>query len=373
MKITVSSSDLLKHLQLASGAIGTNPVLPILEDFLFHVIDNVLHIAATDLETSILTQLVVKSNKNGMVAIPAKILLDTLKQLPQQPITIDVNDDNFGIVITSSFGKYKLPGENGADFPKIPKEKKVESITFPASHLQDGIQKTLFATSNDDLRPAMTGVLFQLEKNKITFVSTDAHKLVRKSFEKDLNHQFDQKFIIPKKALTLLKNGLPKEGDVQLHFNDTNAFFTFESTKMICRLIDARYPDYNAVIPNNNPNVLTVNRLDLQRALKRISIYSNKTSNLVLLHINEGSLTLATQDLDFSNEATEQMSATYTGTPLSIGFNARFLIEMLGILEGEEVNISLSTSTNPGILTPSEENEGEDLLMLVTSLNVSPY
>lgn len=371
MKFSVSSSDLLKQLQIAGGAIGSNPVMPILEDYLFKVEDRLLTIAATDLETSIITTVeLIGSESNGMVAIPAKILVDTLKALPTQPITFTVNDDNFGIEITSSYGKYKLAGEDGADFPSIPQPDEVDSVSLPSATLAQAISKTLFATSNDELRPSMTGVYFQVDFNKLIFVATDAHKLVKYALT-DVKSEVITSFIIPKKSLNLLKGALPNGEAVALSFNKANAFFTYGQTRFVSRLIDARYPDYNAVIPVDNPNLLTVSRTDFQNSLKRIAIYANKTTNQVILNINDGSLTISAQDLDFSNEATEQMACSYSGDPITIGFNAKFLIEMLGVLESDEVKMELSTPSRAGILLPSDAEEGVEVLMLVMPVMLS--
>ncbi len=370
MKFSVSSSELLKRLQITGGAIGTNPVLPILEDFLFTIENNRLTIAATDLETSISTEVEVMSDSDGSVAVPAKILLETLKALPQQPITFSINEDTLGIEITSAYGKYKLAGENGQDFPRIPAPEEVDTVTLPAQTLIQGVNKTLFATSNDELRPAMSGVYFQVDFNKIILVATDAHKLVKYAFS-NVTSEVSTSFIVPKKALNLLKSALPSSGDVQLSFNKSNAFISFDDTKLVCRLIDARYPDYNAVIPVDNPNVLTIPRNDFQNSLKRIAIYANKTTNQVILKIENGNLTVSAQDLDFSNEATEQLTCTYDGSPLTIGFNAKFLVEMLGVLDSEEVKIEMSTATRAGILLPTEEKEGEEILMLVMPVMLS--
>lgn len=370
MKFSVSSSELLKRLQMASGAIGANPVLPILEDFLFTINNNKLIIAATDLETSITTEIEIMADSDGTIAVPGKILLETLKALPQQPITFSINEDNFGIEITSAYGKYRLAGENGQDFPRIPEPDSVDTVTVGAPVLNQGISKTLFATSNDELRPAMSGVYFQLDFNKITFVATDAHKLVKYAFS-DVASDVSTSFIVPKKALNLLKNALPASGEVKLAFNKANAFFSFEDTQLVCRLIDARYPDYNAVIPVDNPNVLTIPRADFQNSLKRIAIYANKTTNQVILNISEGSLTISAQDLDFSNEAVEQLSCTYDGNPITIGFNAKFLIEMLGVIDADEVKVEMSTPTRAGILLPLEEKENEKILMLVMPVMLS--
>ena len=370
MKFSVSSTELLKHLQIASGAIGSNPVLPILEDFLFNISGRTLTISATDLETSIITTLDVNADGNGTIAVPAKILLDTLKELPTQPITFNINDDTYGIEITSSYGKYKLAGENGDDFPNVPQPEEVDTVTMKSGALGKAISKTLFATSNDDLRPAMTGVYLQVDFNKLIFVATDAHKLVKYTFT-DVKSEVSTSFIIPKKALNLLKSSLPGDESLKLSFNKSNAFFTYGNIHLICRLIDARYPDYNAVIPVDNPNTLTASRSDLQNSLKRIAIYANKTTNQVILNITDSSLTVSAQDLDFSNEATEQMPCTFTGEPLTIGFNAKFLIEMLNVLETDDIKMELSTSTRAGILLPTETDEGEEILMLVMPVMLS--
>ena len=370
MKFSVSSSDLLKQLQIAGGAIGSNPVLPILEDFLFTIENNKLTIAATDLETSIINRIDVNSDGNGSVAVPAKILLDTLKELPQQPITFTINEENYGIEITSAYGKYRLAGENGQDFPRIPEAESVDTINLAANTLTQAISKTLFATSNDELRPSMTGVYFQVDFNKLTFVATDAHKLVKYSFT-NVTSEVSTTFIVPKKALNLLKAALPAGEEVTLSFDKANAFFSFGEVQLSCRLIDARYPDYNAVIPVDNPNTLSLARADFQNSLKRIAIYANKTTNQVILSINDGSLTVSAQDLDFSNEATEQLSCTYEGQPLTIGFNAKFLIEMLNVLESEEIKMELSTPTRAGILLPMDEVDDEEILMLVMPVMLS--
>lgn len=370
MKFSVSSSELLKHLQIVSGAIGSNPVLPILEDFLFTIKNQRLQIAATDLETSITTEIEVVAEGEGVVAVPARILLDTLKALPEQPITVLINDDNFSIEITSKFGKYRLAGENGDDFPGIPQPDDVDTLKVKGSMLGQAIAKTLFATSNDELRPAMTGVYFQVDFTKLTFVATDAHKLVKHSFN-NISSEVATSFIVPKKALNLLKGILPNEEEVTLSFDKSNVYFTFKDVNLVCRLIDARYPDYNAVIPVDNPNLLTIDRADFQNSLKRIAIYANKTTNQVILNVNDGSLTVSAQDLDFSNEATEQLTCNYEGTPLTIGFNAKFLIEMLGVLESGEVKMELASATRAGILLPVEEKEGQEILMLVMPVMLS--
>lgn len=370
MKFSVSSADFLKQLQLASGTISSNPVLPILDDFLFILKDGRLTIAATDLETSIITELSVNEEKEGKVAVPARILVDTLKALPAQPISFSVDDDNFNIEITSSVGKYKLAGENGDDYPNLPEAENVDSIALQSNMLIQAINKTLFATSNDELRPAMTGVYFQVELNKLTMAATDAHKLVKFTFN-NLSSEVNTSFIVPKKGLNLLKGALPVGEEVGLSFNKSNAFFQFGNTQLICRLIDARYPDYNAVIPVDNPNILTISREDFQSSLKRIAIFANKTTNQVVLGIDNGRISISAQDLDFSNEATESLPCTYEGDQIEIGFNAKFLVEMLGVLDSDEVKMELASPTRAGILLPTEEAEGESILMLVMPVMLS--
>ncbi|MFN8309717.1 MAG: DNA polymerase III subunit beta [Chitinophagales bacterium] len=371
MKFIVSTISLLKSLQMISGVINSTSVLPILEDFLFEIQGGKLTIYATDLETSMSTEVRVESKDNGRIAIPAKILLDTLKTLPEQPLTFKVDAKTFAIEITSETGKYKLSGENAEDFPKIPQADGVTEINVGANVLSHAIASTIFAVSNDDLRPAMTGVLMQVDNEGTTFVSTDAHKLV-KLRRADLKSPKTAQFILPKKALGLLKNSLPAtEVATNVSYNKSNAFFSFENTRLICRLIDATYPDYNAVIPQNNPNKLTVNRLEFQNALRRISIYANKTTYQIILTIAGSELKISAQDLDFSNEANERLTCTYEGNDMEIAFNARFLIEMLGVLDTNEIEIELSSATRAGVLRPTDLRENEDLLMLVMPVMIN--
>lgn len=365
MRFVVSTTQLLKKLQLISGVISTNTVLPILEDFLFDIKGGKIRIYATDLETSMSTELEAEAKEDGRIAIPAKILLDTLKTLPEQPLTFSFDEKTFGIEISSSTGKYKLAGENPEDFPKIPTADDAAEVEIPAEVLGRAINQTLFAVSNDELRPAMTGVFFQLQPDGMTFVSTDASKLVKYK-RTDVSATEATSFIVPKKALQLLKGSLPSDDQrVNIQYNAANAFFGFNETRLICRLVDAKYPDYNAVIPADNENLLTVNRIDFLNTLKRVSIFSNKTTYQCVLNISGTELKVSSQDLDFSNEAFERLTCTYDGDDLEIAFNARFLIEMLGVLETDEIKVELSAPTRAGILVPGEVEEGEQLLMLV--------
>ncbi len=367
MKFIASSSALLKQLQHISGVINTNTVLPILEDFLFEIENNTLTVVATDLETVMRVQLEVEAKDSGRVCIPAKILIDSLKNLPDQPLTFNI-DKNYAVEITSDNGKYKVMGEDPNNFPKEPTADDTASFSMPATALVTAISKTLFATSSDDLRPAMTGVFFELTTKSLQFVATDAHRLVRYK-RKDVKGTKDDSFIVPRKPLNLLKAAIPDNNDeLTINYNSNHLFVQHGTTRMSCRLIDARFPDYKVVIPADNPYRLTVNKSDFQSALRRISIFSNKSTNQVALSISGSELQLTAQDIDFSFEGNERMKCTYNGEDLVIAFNAKFLIEMLNASEGEDVNMELSTPTKAGLIKPTEQDENEELLMLVMPL-----
>lgn len=367
MKFIVSSSALLKQLQHIAGVINTNTVLPILEDFLFEVEKNTLSVVATDLETVMRIQMDIEAKDSGKVCIPARILLDSLKNIPDQPLTFNI-DKNFGIELTSDNGKYKVMGENPDNFPKEPAADDTTSFTTTASSLVTAINKTLFAVSNDDLRPAMTGVFFELDKKGMQCVATDAHRLVRYK-RTDVSCPKTDSFIVPKKPLTLLKTALPENDDeISISYNSNHLFVKHGTTQMSCRLIDARFPDYKVVIPTDNPYKLTVSKSDFQGALRRVSIFSNKSTNQVVLNIAGSELELTAQDVDFSFEGDERMKCRYDGEDLAIAFNAKFLIEMLNAADSDDIVMELSTPTKAGIIKPTELEEHEDLLMLVMPL-----
>ncbi len=367
MKFIVSSSALLKHLQQINGVINANTVLPILEDFLFEIEDKKLTVVATDLETVMGVQMDIESKTNGKICIPARILMDSLKNISDQPLTFNI-DKNFSVEITSDNGKYKVMGENPDNFPKAPVADDANNFTVTSGALLNGINKTLFAVSSDDLRPAMTGIFFELSKNALQFVATDAHRLVRYKRTDVTNTKADN-FIVPKKPLSLLKSTLPdNDEEITIRYNSNHFFVTHGETRLSCRLIDARFPDYKVVIPVDNPFKLTVKRNDFQSALRRINIFSNKSTNQVVLSINGSELQLAAQDVDFSSEGTERMNCEYDGEDLQIAFNAKFLIELLNASDSEDVVIELSTPNKAGIIKPTEQSESEDLLMLVMPL-----
>jgi DNA polymerase-3 subunit beta len=367
MKFIVSSSALLKQLQQISGVINANTVLPILEDFLFDVQKNQLSVVATDLETVMKIQLEVEAKDTGRVCIPAKILMDSLKNIPEQPLTFNI-DKNYAVEITSDNGKYKVMGENPDNFPKDPVADETNSFTVVSSALVTAINKTLFAVSNDDLRPAMTGVFFEMDKKGLQFVATDAHRLVRYK-RTDVSCPKTDSLIVPKKPLTLLKSAMPVNDDeLTISYNSNHLFVTHGTTQLSCRLIDARFPDYKVVIPTDNPYKLTVNRTDFQGALRRVGIFSNKSTNQVVLSISGSQLQLTAQDIDFSFEGNERMKCQYNGEDLQIAFNAKFLIEMLNATDTDDITVELSTSTKAGIIRPGDQDENEELLMLVMPL-----
>jgi DNA polymerase-3 subunit beta len=371
MKFIVSSSSLLKQLQHVGGVISSNTVLPILEDFLFQLEKNQLIITATDLETVIKVKLDVEAKETGRVCIPARILTDYLKSNPDQPLTFHVDKNSFAIDITSDNGKYKIKGEDSADFPKDPEADESTTFIMNSDALSTAIHKTLFATSTDELRPAMTGVYFEMAKDGITFVATDAHRLI-KYHRSDIACPKEDHFIAPKKPLSLLWNALPDDASqLKISYTTNYLFVEHGGMEVICRLIDARFPDYRVVIPKDNPYKLIVNTADFQSALRRVAVFSNKSTNMVGISITGSELQLNAQDIDLSFEGNERMACRYEGEDMEIAFNAKFLVEMLHAADSEEVIMELSTPNRAGILHPSEQAEQEDLLMLMMPLRLN--
>lgn len=373
MKFIVSSAALLKELNHINGVITTNPVVPILENFLFEIEEGLLTITASDLQTSMITQLEVEAKDSGSIAVPAKILLETLKNLPEQPVTFSIDEDTYSIEISSDNGRYKLAGENATDFPKIPEVTDGYTVDISTDALSSAITNSIFATSNDELRPAMTGVLISLADTNTTFVATDGHRLVRYR-RVDVASEGEHSIIIPRKALNLLKVSLPQENsNVTVEFNMANAFFHFNNIKMICRLIDERFPDYENVIPAGNENHMSIGRQELMNSLKRISIYANKTTNQVRFKITGSELQISAEDLDFSNEANERLSCIHNGEDIEIGFNARFFIEMLNNLDCKDIELQLSEPNRAGLIVPKVQGDNEDILMLIMPVMLSNY
>jgi DNA polymerase-3 subunit beta len=365
MNFIISSTSLLRHLQSISGVLSTSNSLPILDNFLFEINDGQLTVSASDLETTMRTTLEVEANESGKIAVPAKLILDVLKNLPDQPCTFLVDKATYSIEIAYDNGKSKMVGYNGDEFPRVPSIERSSSIKIAGEIISKAINKTLFATGNDDLRPVMSGVFCQFSPEDITFVATDAHKLVRYR-RTDSEATGSSSFILPKKPLNLLKSNLTGTEEVLMEYNESNAVFTFNDIVLICRLIDGKYPNYDAVIPKENPNVLTIDRAQFLSSIKRVSIFANKTTHQVKLKLAGSELALSAEDVDFSNESNERLTCNYVGDDMEIGFNSRFLMEMLNNIETTEIRLEMSEPSRAGLLMPAiKDNENEDILMLV--------
>nr|WP_299340354.1 DNA polymerase III subunit beta [Allomuricauda sp.] len=365
MKFIVSSTYLLKHLQVLGGVINNSNTLPILDNFLFDLKQKELTISASDLETTMSSVLEVDSESEGLIAVPARLLLDTLKTFAEQPLTFVVEDNNT-VEISSNHGKYAVAYADGAEFPKAIEVSNPSSTTIMGDILATAINKTIFAAGNDDLRPVMSGVFFQFSTENLTFVATDAHKLVKYQ-RNDVKASEVAEFIMPKKPLNLLKGILAgSESEVVIEYNESNAKFIFDGTELICRLIDGKYPNYEAVIPKENPNVLNISRSQFLGSVRRVSIYSNRTTHQIRLKIAGAELNISAEDVDYSNKAEERLSCSYQGDDMQIGFNSRFLVEMLGNLSSDDVTLEMSLPNRAGILTPTDGlDEGEHITMLV--------
>ncbi|MFZ0282173.1 MAG: DNA polymerase III subunit beta [Bacteroidales bacterium] len=375
MKFVVSSTELLGHLQAISRVISSKNTLPILDNFLFNLAGNDLEITASDLESTLITRMKLENaSDDGTVALPARILLDTLKEFPVQPLAFDINPDTLAVVITSENGKFNVVGQNGIDFPALPAIKKDKKFSFPinADVLLAGISRTLFATADDELRPVMGGIFVEASTDRITFVASDAHKLVR--YQRTDAHADDNaSFILPKKPASLLRNILPKEeGQVMVEFDDKNAFFNLNDYKVVCRLVEGNYPNYNSVIPKNNPRKVSIDRVEFYNTLRRVSVFSNQASNLVKIQLKGNQVTVSAQDIDFSISAYEKIKCLYEGDDMEIGFKSVFLLEILANIASQDVMIELADPTRAGLFLPAEsENEAEDLLMLLMPMMIN--
>ena len=365
MKFIVSSTYLLKQLQVLGGVINSSNTLPILDNFLFELDHDKLTVSASDLETTMASSLDVDSDSKGSVAIPARLLLDTLKTFPEQPLTFVVEDNNT-VEISSNHGKYALAYADGNEFPKAVALEDPSTTVLKGDVLATAISKTIFAAGNDDLRPVMSGVFFQFSTEGLTFVATDAHKLVKYT-RADVKANQVAEFIMPKKPLNLLKGILAaSDEDVTIEYNESNAKFTFENSELICRLIDGKYPNYEAVIPKENPNKLSIDRTQFLNSVRRVSIFSNKTTHQIRLKIAGAELNISAEDIDYSNKAEERLTCDYQGDDMQIGFNSRFLTEMLNNLSASDVQLEMSMPNRAGILTPIDGlDEGEHITMLV--------
>jgi DNA polymerase-3 subunit beta len=365
MKFIVSSSYLLKQLQVLGSVINSSNTLPILDNFLFELNNNQLTVSASDLETTMSANLEIDSTSEGSVAIPAKLLLDILKTFPEQPLTFTI-EENSTVEISSNSGKYAIAYAPGEEFPNAVSLEDPSTTLIPAEVLATAISKTIFAAGNDDLRPVMSGVFFQFSPEGLIFVATDAHKLVKYA-RTDVKASQVADFIMPKKPLNILKGILgASDAEVKIDYNDANATFSFENYILTCRLIDGKYPNYEAVIPKENPNKLLINRTQFLSSVRRVAIFANKTTHQIRLKIAGTELNISAEDIDYSNKADERLTCDYQGDDLQIGFNSRFLTEMLNNLTSDEIQLEMSMPNRAGILTPVDGlDEGETVTMLV--------
>jgi DNA polymerase-3 subunit beta len=371
MKFIVSSSYLLKQLQVLGSVINSSNTLPILDNFLFELDNNLLKVSASDLETTMTATLEIDSKSQGSVAIPAKLLLDILKTFPEQPLTFTV-EDNSTVEISSNSGKYAIAYAPGEEFPKAVVLDEPSKTIVPAEVLATAVSKTIFAAGNDDLRPVMSGVFFQFSPEGLIFVATDAHKLVKYA-RTDVKASQVADFIMPKKPLNILKGILgASDAEVAIEYNDSNATFSFENYVLTCRLIDGKYPNYEAVIPKENPNKLLINRVQFLNSVRRVAIFANKTTHQIRLKIAGTELNISAEDIDYSNKADERLTCDYQGDDMQIGFNSRFLTEMLNNLSSDEIQLEMSMPNRAGILTPVDGlDEGETITMLVMPVMLS--
>lgn len=375
MKFIVSSTALLSHLQAISRVINSKNSMAILDNFLFRLEGNKLTMTASDQETTMVTDLeVIEAEGDGLFAVSAKILLEPLKELPDQPLTFEINDENLEIFLYFQNGKYNFIGVNGEEYPqKQPLSADAKTFTISSQILLNGINRTIFATADDELRPIMNGICIDIHPEDIVFVASDSHKLVR--CKNDAVHAgLTASFILPKKPANLLKSILPKEsGDVTITFDDKNACFTLSNFILNCRLIEGRYPNYASVIPQNNPNRLIVDRAQFMNVLRRVSVFSNQASNLVKLQLQDNQMQVSAQDIDFSTSAEETVSCNYTGDAMGIGFKSTYLIEILNNISSQEVSIELSDPSRAGLILPIENQPNEDLLMLLMPMMLTDF
>ncbi|MCX8481612.1 MAG: DNA polymerase III subunit beta [Sediminibacterium sp.] len=368
MNFIVSSSILLKNVQLISGVVVSHTVLPILENFLFSVEDKTLKITATDLETTMIVQIPVESKEDFKCCIPSKLLIESLKNLPDQPITFTINEDNM-IEFTSDTGKYKFMGESADEFPKEIEMFKENQTEIHSTNLLEAIQYTLFCVGSDENRPAMTGVHIELESNQINFVSTDAQRLSLFSIKNMEIENEKSAITVPKKPLAQLKGILPQlNEEIKISFSDKNLFIETSNFKLYTRLIDAPFPEYRVVLPKENQFKLLVNKSNFSQALKRIMVFSNKSTNLISLSISSNSLVLETEDSDFNNGGKEVLECSFEGEDLKIGFNGKQFLESILAIQNEFVLIEISNPRKGVIIKPSEQLENEELLLLALPL-----
>lgn len=368
MRFTVSSSALSSKLNMLAKVIGSKNSLPILDCFLFQVANGEMSITASDSDNVIKSTLALTDHDGeGEFCVPNRVILDALKELPEQPLHFDVDaaGEAVSIKIVYQNGLYNFTGQSAEEYPRTQSMNDAcTTVSLPTEMLINNISRSLFATANDELRPVMNGIYFDLTADALAIVASDGHKLVRsKNFT--IKSESPSAFNLPKKPASLLKNILSKDGDdAIIKFDDRSAEIQFTDGVMRCRLIDGRYPNYNSVIPNN-PNEVTVDRRGLQSALRRVLPFASESSQLIRFHIESGRFEVSSEDIDFSTSAKEQLSCEYNGSPISIGFKGSSLMEILSNLTSDNIIIQLADPSRAGIIVPAEQPENEDILMLI--------
>lgn len=373
MKFIVNSQQLLKQLQSLSGVLTSNNTMPIINCFHLHLEEGALTLKTTDLSTTLVARMEVETGRMEAaeeVAIPSKMLLEILKSFEDVPVTFTVDPQSHAIELNSGQGEYHLAGMDADTYPTMPTAEGTATVVMSCEALVNAINKTYFATSNDEMHQQMSGIYCEMTPDGVTFVATDAHKLVRYR-RRDVTSDESTNFILPKKPITIVKNILAarkEEGDVTIEYNNTNLFITFDNFYIVCRLVDGRYPNYEAAIPKDNPNKLVIDRQSFINTLRRVSIFASEATRQVRLSISKDQLTISAEDLEFSNNAKETMPCQYEGDPMDIGFNAKFLTEMISNLDSEQVMLEMSHPSRAGIIFPygdDAEGKQDDILMLV--------
>ena len=372
MKFTISSQVLNNKLQFLSKVINTKAINPLLQDFFFKTEGNILTIIAADNDTTLEATIeLVECDMDSQIAFPAKTMLDSVREIPDQPITFEINDTTYETVVYYCNGRYNIVGHNADEYPQ-PSMLQDECFThtIPSAVFANGISRSIFAAADDELRPVMNGVYIIFDKENTSFVTSDGHKLV---CDKNASYTTEEKssFILPKRPATIVKSFIGSSDEVTISFDNRIAVISNPDYRLTCRLIEGRYPNYASVIPTNNPHKLTLDRPTFISALKRVAVFSPAESGLIRLRINEGELVMSAQNLDFSTSAVESMACQYEGVPMSIGFKANFLIEVLNNTPGQEIILKLADPSRAGLIVPSEQDENDNLVMLLMPMVVN--
>lgn len=367
MRFTLSSSALSSQLTTLSRVINSKNSIPILDCFLFQVKGDTLVVTASDNENTMTGEVTLDAcDGDGEFAVPNRTILDAVKELPEQPLTFEVDTETFAIKVVYQNGLYNFSAQNAEEYPRVqPISDGATTLTISEHELADNIGRTLFATAQEELRPVMNGIYFDLTPDALAVVATDGHKLVRNKIF-TIKSDVPASFILPKKPATLLKNVLSKDdNDVNIKFDDRNVEIVFNGGRLVCRLIEGRYPNYESVIPHDNPNNITIDRRSLLGALRRVLPFASESSQLVRLKVESGKLELTSEDIDFATSARELITCEYAGTPMSIGFKGGSLMEILNNLTSDDIIIQLADPSRAGVIVPAVQPENEDVLMLI--------